>query len=134
MREHLPSYVLGTVLLAATLWMTFAIPRYVAEAIDIMAVTGAVDEGAFFERVLLIVGFALAGDMSLRADFNDSRSFLFSIGGFHPAFDAPTGFDPLPGLHRVTVRRRPDGRAHSAMRIGPPSPSASPLPDMRSPT
>ena len=60
MREHLPSYGLGTAFLAATLWMTFAIPRYVADAIDLMATDGAMDADAFLERVVLIVAFAVA--------------------------------------------------------------------------
>ncbi len=47
-----------------------------------------------------IVGFALAGDMALRASFSDSRSFLFSVGGFHPAFTPPDGF---PELDRMSL-------------------------------
>jgi hypothetical protein len=47
-----------------------------------------------------VVGFAVAGDMALRADFADSRSFLFSLGGFHPEFDAPAGF---PALQRLSL-------------------------------
>ena len=60
MREHLVSYGVGTVLLAATLWMSFAIPRYVAEAIDIMAANGALDSNAISDRVVYIVAFAVA--------------------------------------------------------------------------
>jgi ATP-binding cassette, subfamily B, multidrug efflux pump len=59
MREHLASYALGTAFLGATLWMTFAIPRYVAEAIDIMA-DGGLDDDALLENVVLIVAFAVA--------------------------------------------------------------------------
>jgi hypothetical protein len=47
-----------------------------------------------------IIGFALAGDMALRANFSDSRSFLFSVGGFHPAFTPPAGF---PALARMSL-------------------------------
>jgi ATP-binding cassette subfamily B protein len=61
MREHLASYALGTALLAATLWMTFAVPRYVAEGIDILASAATVqDIDAFGEKVWLILIFAVA--------------------------------------------------------------------------
>ncbi|MEM9651592.1 MAG: DUF6603 domain-containing protein [Actinomycetota bacterium] len=47
-----------------------------------------------------IVGFALSGDMSLRAEFGDRPSFLFALGGFHPAFDPPPGF---PAMNRLSL-------------------------------
>jgi hypothetical protein len=47
-----------------------------------------------------IIGFALAGDMALRANFSSARSFLFSVGGFHPDFTPPVGF---PELARVSM-------------------------------
>ncbi|MGB0751310.1 MAG: hypothetical protein ACPGQI_05095, partial [Gammaproteobacteria bacterium] len=58
MREHTASYILGTVLLAATLWMTFAIPRYVADAIDVLAAQGPFDADTFEDYVWLIIAFA----------------------------------------------------------------------------
>ena len=58
MREHTASYILGTVLLAATLWMTFAIPRYVADAIDVLAAQDSFDADTFEDYVWLIVAFA----------------------------------------------------------------------------
>lgn len=47
-----------------------------------------------------VVGFALSGDMSLRASFGDQPSFLMSLGGFHPGFTAPVGF---PTLRRLSL-------------------------------
>ena len=58
MREHTASYILGTVLLAATLWMTFAIPRYVADAIDVLAAQDSFDADTFEAYVWLILAFA----------------------------------------------------------------------------
>jgi ATP-binding cassette subfamily B protein len=61
MREHFVSYLLGTALLAATLWMTFAVPRYVAEGIDILAgASTEQDIDAFSAKVWLILIFAVA--------------------------------------------------------------------------
>jgi ATP-binding cassette subfamily B multidrug efflux pump len=37
MREHLWSYLFGAIFLGLTLWMTFAIPRYLADVIDLLA-------------------------------------------------------------------------------------------------
>ena len=45
MREHVSSYAFGAMFLAATLWMTFAIPRYLAEAIDTLSQDPPGDEG-----------------------------------------------------------------------------------------
>lgn len=47
-----------------------------------------------------IVGFALSGDMALRADFGARPSFLFALGGFHPAFEPPSNF---PTLNRLSL-------------------------------
>lgn len=47
-----------------------------------------------------IMGFALSGDMALRANWGTQREFLLAIGGFHPQFTPPTGF---PALQRVTI-------------------------------
>jgi hypothetical protein len=47
-----------------------------------------------------IMGFALSGDMALRANWGTQREFLLAIGGFHPQFTPPVGF---PTLQRVTI-------------------------------
>lgn len=44
--------------------------------------------------------FALSGDMALRMTWKGQRSFLLSIGGWHPAFTPPPGF---PALRRITL-------------------------------
>jgi Family of unknown function (DUF6603) len=69
----------------------------VAGVLDAGRGTLAVDAGLHDSHV---VGFAVAGDMALRADFADARSFLLSLGGFHPEFDAPAGF---PTLQRLSL-------------------------------
>jgi hypothetical protein len=45
-----------------------------------------------------VVGFALAGDMALRAAFTDQPSLVVALGGFHPGFDIPCGFPALQPL------------------------------------
>jgi hypothetical protein len=47
-----------------------------------------------------VVGFALAGDMALRAAFTEQPTFVAALGGFHPGFDAPCGF---PELQRLSL-------------------------------
>ncbi len=47
-----------------------------------------------------LAGFALTGDMALRASFRDDPSFLFSFGGFHPEFTPPAG---CPELQRLGI-------------------------------
>jgi hypothetical protein len=47
-----------------------------------------------------IMGYALTGDMALRANWSTQREFLLAIGGFHPQFTPPTGF---PTLNRITI-------------------------------
>lgn len=42
--------------------------------------------------------FAVTGQMALRASFGAQPMFLLSVGGFHPAFQAPAGF---PSVERV---------------------------------
>jgi len=69
-------------------------------------VAGVIDEGAATLSIDAslhdshIVGFALSGDMALRADFADAPSFLLSLGGFHPGFIPPAGF---PDLRRLSL-------------------------------
>ena len=69
----------------------------VAGIIDFEAGTIAIDATLHNSS---IVGFALAGDMSLRAGFKDDPTFLFSLGGFHPDFEPPAGF---PALRRLSI-------------------------------
>ena len=47
-----------------------------------------------------IAGFALAGDMAVRASFAEAPTFLMAVGGFHPGFDKPDGF---PDLRRLSL-------------------------------
>jgi hypothetical protein len=68
----------------------------VAGVIDFEAGTLAIDASLHDSHV---VGFALSGDMALRADFADAQAFLMSVGGFHPRFDPPGDF---PSLRPVT--------------------------------
>lgn len=44
--------------------------------------------------------FAVTGQMALRANFGAQPMFLLSVGGFHPAFQAPAGF---PSVERVAL-------------------------------
>lgn len=44
--------------------------------------------------------FTITGGMALRASFGAKPLFLLSVGGFHPAFQAPAGF---PSLERVAI-------------------------------
>lgn len=59
-RRHLLSYLGGVAALAATLWMTLAVPRYLERAIDILRENVAAGEGAFMTYIWWIVGFAVA--------------------------------------------------------------------------
>ena len=68
----------------------------VAGAIDFEAGTLAIDASLHDSQ---IVGFALSGDMALRAEFGNAQAFLMSVGGFHPRFDPPGDF---PDLRPVT--------------------------------
>jgi hypothetical protein len=44
--------------------------------------------------------FTVSGDMAFRLTWGDDPSFLFSVGGFNPHFQAPPSF---PALQRLTV-------------------------------
>lgn len=44
--------------------------------------------------------FTITGGMALRASFGAKPLFLLSVGGFHPAFQAPAGF---PSIERVAL-------------------------------
>lgn len=52
-----------------------------------------------------VVGFALSGDMELRANFGGQPDFLMALGGFHPDFVAPAGF---PSLGRLRLALNPN--------------------------
>jgi hypothetical protein len=67
----------------------------VAGVIDAAAGTLSIDASLHDSHV---VGFALGGDMALRASFGDEPSFLMALGGFHPGFDPPAGFPELARL------------------------------------
>lgn len=65
--------------------------------VDFEAGTLAIDASLHDSSV---VGFALAGDMALRAAFTDAPTLVLALGGFHPGFDAPCGF---PALQRLSL-------------------------------
>ncbi len=67
----------------------------VAGVIDFGAGTLSIDTSLHDSHV---VGFAVSGDMSLRACFLGPPAFLMSLGGVHPAFDKPAGFPILQKL------------------------------------
>ena len=47
-----------------------------------------------------IAGFALSGDMALRAAWKNNPQFAVAVGGFHPCYQPPPGF---PSLRRLTL-------------------------------
>jgi len=49
-----------------------------------------------------ILTFTLEGDMALRLGWGQTKAFVLSIGGFHPAFKPPTDLH-LPSLKRLTL-------------------------------
>ncbi|NLF76616.1 MAG: hypothetical protein GX573_13045 [Chloroflexi bacterium] len=63
--------------------------------VDLSAGTLSIDASLRDSRV---VAYTLSGDMALRASFIDDPTFLLSVGGFNPAFEAPEGFPELDGL------------------------------------
>jgi len=44
--------------------------------------------------------FSISGEMAMRSNWGDSPNFTLAIGGFHPAFNPPTGF---PKVKRVAI-------------------------------
>ncbi len=56
------------------------------------------DAGLFDSRLL---AFPLAGDMAFRLKYGDDPNFLFTVGGFHPAFTPPPL--ALPALVRLSL-------------------------------
>jgi hypothetical protein len=47
-----------------------------------------------------IAGFALSGDMALRAGWKNNPQFALSLGGFNPGYEVPPGF---PSLRRLAL-------------------------------
>ena len=82
MREHVPSYLLGTLFLAATLWMSFAIPRHVADAIDLLSGLGASED----ERLPHLVGWIFFFAIGIVVTRTASR-LLFFVPGRRVEFD-----------------------------------------------
>lgn len=60
--------------------------------------TAALDATLHHSR--LLHKFTLTGDMALRLSWGASPSFALAVGGFHPAFKAPSGF---PKLERIAL-------------------------------
>lgn len=56
-------------------------------------------DASIFESKLL--SFTLEGDMAFRLKYGDNKNFLFSLGGFHPAYTPPPL--QLPTLRRLTI-------------------------------
>ena len=76
LREHILSYTTGAVLLGVTLWMTFAIPGYLREAIDILSENPTEMGDVFQNKVILILVMAVA----LVFTRTGSRLFFFTPG------------------------------------------------------
>lgn len=74
--RHKLSYLLGFVSLVATLAMTFAIPRYLEAAIDILRSHPDPHGAGFLSRIYWILGFAVA----IMATRTASRIFFFVPG------------------------------------------------------
>ena len=79
-REQARLLAAGAAFLAVTLWMSLAIPRYLKEAIDLLAADQS--GSAFFAKVWLILGFAVAMVLTRTV----SR-LLFFIPGRRVEFD-----------------------------------------------
>ncbi|MEM7250595.1 MAG: ABC transporter ATP-binding protein [Pseudomonadota bacterium] len=94
--EHIWSYLAGAGLLALTLWMTLAIPRYLQEAIDLLQTTPGADAPEFLERIYLILGFAVA----IAVTRTGSR-LLFFIPGRRVEFDLKNRL-----LHHLLAQQR----------------------------
>lgn len=69
----------------------------VAGFVDFGAATLALDASLHDSHV---IGYAISGDMALRADLAGRPSFLLSLGGFHPGFTPPADF---PALDRLSL-------------------------------
>ena len=69
----------------------------VGGVVDFAAGTLAIDASLHDSHV---IGFALSGDMVLRATFGGMPSFLMSIGGFHPGFEP---VEDIPDVARLSL-------------------------------
>ena len=102
-REHVRLLAAGGAFLAVTLWMSLAIPRYLQEAIDLLAADQS--GGAFFVKVWLILGFAVAMVITRTV----SR-LLFFIPGRRVEFDLKNRLlDHLLGQDRGYFLANPTG-------------------------
>lgn len=50
-----------------------------------------------------IVSFTLSGEMYFSIDWSDNPNFVFSVGGFHPDFNAPALRGGIGQLQRITL-------------------------------
>jgi hypothetical protein len=67
----------------------------VAGTINLSEGTLAIDASL---RDSQLLGVSLTGDVAVRASFLDQPSFCLAFGGFHPAFEPPSGFPTLRRL------------------------------------
>jgi ATP-binding cassette, subfamily B, multidrug efflux pump len=105
LKEHIGSFVLGTLLLGVTLWMTFAIPRSVATALDVLASPTPDEQGQFAAEVYLIVALSIA----MVVTRTGSRLFFF-IPGRRAEFDLKNRLlQHLCGLQRDFYLANPSG-------------------------
>jgi hypothetical protein len=74
-----------------------AINCAIAGFLDFPAGKMSIDASLFDSRV---AGYVVSGDMAYRLETGNSTSFLLSVGGFNPGFDAPARF---PDLRRASV-------------------------------
>ena len=65
--------------------------------IDFGARTAALDAVLFDSRIQL---YQVSGDMAFRMKWGEETDFIFSLGGFHPAFTPPP---EIPALDRLAV-------------------------------
>lgn len=73
------------------------------------------DASLFNSRILT---FALTGDMAIRIYWGDNANFLFTVGGFHPAYTPPPmGLPSMRRLAIVIFSGNPDLRAESYLAI-----------------
>ena len=65
-----------------------------------------------------ILTFTLTGDMAIRIYWGDDANFLFTVGGFHPAFKPPPlGLPALKRLSLIIFSGNPEVRAESYFAI-----------------
>ncbi len=73
------------------------------------------DASLFNSRILT---FALTGDMAIRIYWGDNANFLFTVGGFHPAYSPPPmGLPTLRRLALVIFSGNPDVRVEAYFAI-----------------